>query len=480
MSDERTGSEAAALLLSLREGVGIPGAERLTPDDVNQPMIRHWCDAMMDRNPVYTDPEFAAKSIHRGIVSPPSMLDSWMMVGLGPREPAPSSDGEDAVGMLPILQKLDAAGFTSVVATNSSHQYDRYLRLGDRLRIRQSITNVSSEKKTALGVGHFFTTGTEFSSQSGERVGRMEFTILKFKPGTGSMPMTTDAGGAFAPKQRPRPAISPDTKFFWDGIDQGELRIQRCDGCNALHHPPMVRCPQCGSYDLSYVVSTGRGTVYSFVEMHHPQFPIFDYPLVAVLVELEEGTRILSNLVGVSGDELEVGMPVELAITATDPALNLPLFRRARPPRRETTLRFEDVKAGDVLVPCPLPITPTLIVAGAMASRDFQDVHHDALLARRRGSPNIFMNIMTSGGHTSRYVTDWAGPEAVLRNMKIRLGVPNYPGDLMTFTGQVNTASLRDGKGVVEVFVQGVNGLGPHVSGTLELELPRRRRASGA
>ncbi len=473
MSDPVDNADADAFLESLREGVGIKSAIRTSPDEVNQPMIRHWCDAMTDHNPVYTRPEFADKSVHGDIVAPPSMLDSWLMVGLALR-PEQLSDQGKAVGMLPIITKLDTAGFTSVVATNSTHEYDRYLKLGDRLQVHQSITNVSAEKKTALGVGHFFTTRTEFMDQDGESVGRMDFTILKFKPGTGSIPMTADAGAAFAPKQRPRPEISRDTRFFWDGIDLGELRIQKCDDCDSLYHPPMVRCPKCGAYDLGYVVSKGRGTVYSFVEVHHPQFPIFDYPLLAVLIELEEGTRILSNLIGVSADDVEIGMPVELAIRATDPELNLPLFVRARPARRETTRVFEDVSVGDKLAPCPVSITPTLIVGGAMASRDFQDVHHDVELARKRGSPNIFMNIMTSGGLTSRYVSDWAGPEALLRNMKIRLGAPNYPGDTMTFSGLVNSAEVRDGKGVIEVGIRGSNQLGDHVSGTLELELPRR------
>jgi acyl dehydratase len=120
-------------------------------------------------------------------------------------------------------------------------------------------------------------------------------------------------------------------------------------------------------------------------------------------------------------------------------------------------------------------ITPTLIVGGAMASRDFQDVHHDVELAKKRGSPDIFMNIMTSGGLTSRFVTDWAGPEVILRNMRIRLGAPNYPGDLMTFTGLVNSSETRDGKGIIEIGVRGANRFGDHVSGTLELELPRRQ-----
>jgi acyl dehydratase len=194
-------------------------------------------------------------------------------------------------------------------------------------------------------------------------------------------------------------------------------------------------------------------------------------------VELEEGTRILSNLIGIDPDRVAVGLPVELAIEAVDPELNLPLFRPARPPRRETTLHFEDVKVGALLAPCPVPITPTQIVAGAIASRDFEPVHHDLEIAKKRGSPNIFMNIFTTGGLASRYVTDWAGPEAILRNMKIRLGIPNFPGDTMTFVGQVNVAEVRDGVGVVEVGIRGFNRLGDHASGSLELELPLNGRS---
>jgi len=464
-------SEANAFVESLRESVDVPSAERAARDEVNPPMIRHWCDVMTDHNPIYTNPEVAAKSIHGGIVAPPSMLDTWLMSGLAPRLEEESEVGE-AAGAVSVMSKLDAAGFSSVVATNSSHEYGRYLRPGDRLRARQSLASVSGEKKTALGVGHFLTSETEFVDQDDACVGRMQFTILKYKPGTGSVSASDDAGAGLMP--RPRPAISRDTRFFWDGIDRGELRIQKCNACSVLHHPPMVRCRDCGAYDMGWAVSKGRGHVYSFAEVHYPQDPSFEYPVLAVLVELEEGTRMLSNLVGVNADEVEIGMPVELAIEATDPELNLPLFRPARPARRETTLCFEDVKPGDGLAPCPNSVTPTLIVGGAMASRDFQDVHHDVELAKKRGSPNIFMNIMTSGGLTSRYITDWAGPEALFRNMKIRLGAPNYPGDTLTFRGEVKSAESRDGKGVVEVGVRGSNRLGDHVSGSVELELPRR------
>jgi len=138
-------------------------------------------------------------------------------------------------------------------------------------------------------------------------------------------------------------------------------------------------------------------------------------------------------------------------------------------PARESTLRYEEVSAGDVLPPLEVPLTATRIVAGAIASRDYQDVHHDAALARERGSKDIFMNILTTNGWVGRYVTDWAGPEALLRCVDIRLGAPNYPGDTMTFSGEVKA---KDG-GVITVAVRGANGLGDHVVGDVELELPR-------
>ena len=135
---------------------------------------------------------------------------------------------------------------------------------------------------------------------------------------------------------------------------------------------------------------------------------------------------------------------------------------------RPATRRLSEVSVGETLPPLVVPITATLIVAGALASRDYQDVHHDRDLAVARGSKDIFMNILTTNGWVGRFVTDWAGPEAWLRSVEIRLGVPNHPGDTMTLSGRV--ASLRDG--LVTVEVVGANGLGDHVRGTVTLALP--------
>ena len=135
---------------------------------------------------------------------------------------------------------------------------------------------------------------------------------------------------------------------------------------------------------------------------------------------------------------------------------------------------IDRIREGDQLPALTLPITTSLIVAGAVASRDYQDVHHDPDLARARGAKDIFMNILTTNGLVGRFVTDWAGPDAVLERVALSLGVPNYPGDTMRMTGEV-TAVDRE-RGHLEVRVRGANGLGDHVTATVELALPNGAR----
>ena len=146
-------------------------------------------------------------------------------------------------------------------------------------------------------------------------------------------------------------------------------------------------------------------------------------------------------------------------------------------PVRADTLRFEEVAVGDTLPELVLPLDRTLIVATAIASRDYQDVHHDPGLAVERGSPDIFMNILTTNGFVGRFVTDWAGPGARIESVSIRLGAPNHPGDTMTLSGNVVTVEVPpardDGRGVVEVAVRGANSRGDHVTGTVRLSVPR-------
>ena len=137
--------------------------------------------------------------------------------------------------------------------------------------------------------------------------------------------------------------------------------------------------------------------------------------------------------------------------------------------RNLTTRRLSEVTLGEELPALEIPLTATVIIAGAIASRDYQDVHHDPGLAQERGSKDIFMNILTTNGLVGRYITDWAGPDAVIRGLSVKLGTPNVPGDTMTFQGKV--AALTGDEAKIEVV--GKNSWGNHVTGTVRVVLPR-------
>jgi acyl dehydratase len=135
--------------------------------------------------------------------------------------------------------------------------------------------------------------------------------------------------------------------------------------------------------------------------------------------------------------------------------------------------RGSDLKAGDELPPFELKLTSTMIVAGAIASRDFMPAHHDPAFAKAQGAPDIFMNILTTNGYVARYVTDWAGPEAILKSIKIRLGAPAIPGKPLRFSGRVSQRKDEGDECLLEVAVRLANDLGDHATGSVTLTLPR-------
>lgn len=137
----------------------------------------------------------------------------------------------------------------------------------------------------------------------------------------------------------------------------------------------------------------------------------------------------------------------------------------------QPTRRFSEVSVGDELPPRSVDITTRLIVSAAIASRDYQDVHHDKPGAQALGSPDIFMNILTSNGLVGSYVSEWAGPNALLRAVKIKLGAPNYPGDTMVLKGRVTALGEGDEQ-LVEIEVGGKNSIGYHVTGSVTVALP--------
>jgi acyl dehydratase len=137
------------------------------------------------------------------------------------------------------------------------------------------------------------------------------------------------------------------------------------------------------------------------------------------------------------------------------------------------TLAFDSLAVGDALPPLVLDVTATRIVAGAIASRDFMPAHHDRAFANAQGAPDIFMNILSDTGYCSRFLTDWAGPDAMVTRLAIRLGVPTFPGHTLTYAGEVSGLREEGDEGVVEVTFRAVCDLGDHVTGTADVRLPR-------
>ena len=305
----------------------------IAPDEVNLPMIRHWVDALDDRNPVYLDAGFAATTRFGAIVAPPAMLQAWTMARPRIKGIAQRGGAADEVAPDSAIGLLTDAGFTGTLATNSELEFVRYLRLGDRLTSSSVLESVSECKDTALGRGYFVTWVSSYTDERDEVVGRQLFRIFKLAPGTGGRSRSAaKATSATKPVEQPM---------------------------------------------------------------------------------LEE----------------------------------LPMFE--------------------------LDVTATVIVAGAIASRDFMPVHHDRDYARAQGAPDIFMNILTTNGYIARYVTDWAGPEAVLRSIAIRLGGPAIPGLVLRFTGGVVAERDEAGERVVDVAVRAANDLGDHAIGTVTAALGR-------
>ena len=450
-------SETADRLREAGQRIAAAGESepRLARDPINLPIIENWVEAIGDANPVYTDAEFAAASVHGGLVAPPAMVQVWTMQGQRRQE----EERTDPTGL--IVSALDDAGYTSVVATNCDQVYHRYLRHGERLTVRSSLSDLVGPKRTALGDGWFFTTRNTWYSGD-EPVATMDFRILKFRPpqpGEDAKP-AKQAGPDLG--QPMRPVISADTAFFWAGTAAGELRIQSCGDCGALRHPPGPMCMQCGSPNPRYVVAAGTGEVFSYVVHHHPPVPGKRLPIVIALVELTEGVRVLAEMTGVEPGQVEIGLPVEVDFIKVDDVLTLPGWRPARSgPRRVE------------LPPLTIDVSTTFVIASALATRDFTAVHHDRDFAVASGSKDIFVNILTTTGLVQRFVSGWAGPQSILRSISVRLGAPCYAGDTLTLSGEVTEHTETEDADCYEVAVIGKCSLGNHVTATARIDVSR-------
>jgi uncharacterized OB-fold protein/acyl dehydratase len=275
---------------------------RVARHPVNQPMIDHWTDAIGDKNPIYHDDSAAKAAGHPGIVAPPAMIQVWTMMGLGGVRP-----DDDPLGK--IIELFDDAGYIGVVATNCEQTYHRYLVPGEDVSVAAELTEVVGPKQTALGEA-FFITQTITWSVGDEDVAEMMWRIMKFIPAdkaeqapVSSVPDDLDADSMM------RPATSKDTQFFWDGVKEHELRIQK-RGDGSLQHPPVPALWLDKEQQTDYVVASGKGTVFSFVVHHAPKVPGRTLPFVIALVELDEGVKMLGELRNADPATVEIGMPV--------------------------------------------------------------------------------------------------------------------------------------------------------------------------
>lgn len=288
-------------------------------DAVNAPMIRQWCEVMGVEEPL---------PVEGRAVSPAAMLQVWCMEGPTPNRYPPGSTSDNPYEALGLIE---AQGYPAVVAVNSELSFERQPVEGERLYYTTRLDAVGEEKTTALGTGFFVTLVMRyFAERAGgdhEALGSLLFRVFKFRPPAAAQAPAPADKPAQAPALRPAPGISDDTRFFWDGAREGRLLIQRCKACATLRHPPGPVCPSCHSFDWDTLQASGLGTLHSFVVMHYPEVPPFEHPNPIGLVDLDEGTRLVAQLVGVKPGDVRIGQRVRVEFNRFDGDLVLPQFR---------------------------------------------------------------------------------------------------------------------------------------------------------
>lgn len=309
---------------------------------VNEPMIWQWVAAFGDRNPLYSDAEFARAAGHSAIVSPAAMTQGWCLPSMSRAYPTGSAP-ERPYAVLDILNEF---GFTGNVAVGYDQRFLVPVTVGDTLHFFVEPIDVTDEKKTRLGTGHFITCLEEYRNQHDAIVYESRTTYFQFKAVEGSS----------APQQ--------DT-----GLDPAAT----------------LNVPE--EYEAE-------------IEWH------------------DRGSTFTA-----------------------------------------------DADIGQLTV----PITSSRIAVCALASRDWMPVHHSREAAIAQGQPDIFMNILTTGGFVGRFLTDWAGPGSTIRAVKFSLGVPNYPGDTMTLSGKVLETEVDGDPKLIRVGYEGRNSMGPHVTGQADV-----------
>lgn len=315
---------------AIREKVAPLLNRRLGPyiswNPVSRTQIWQWCSAMGDENPVYLDDDYrAAHTDFEAATAPPTMMQMWSMRDVhGNYAPGSTTDHP-----YQLLKELEAEGFAGVMAVSYDQTFHRYLQEGDRVHHYTTIVNMSELKTTGVGKGFFVTEWAEFLDQNNERFAEalityFQYEVPKKQPGAGQA-----ASSAPGKINRVHPVENQDNAHYWQGLREGKLLIQRCKSCGKLRHPPQPMCEHCQSLEWDTIESEGKGTVYTYTVMHYPEIPPFDYPNAIVLVDLEEGVRLVSQLIDTRPEDIHIGMAVEMTIKEVQDGMSLPLFRPA-------------------------------------------------------------------------------------------------------------------------------------------------------
>ncbi|NND81347.1 MAG: DNA-binding protein [Gammaproteobacteria bacterium] len=278
---------------------------------VSRTQIWQWCAAMGDENPAYLGAETAT--------APPTMLQSWTFRDVHGKYAPGSTDANT----YEVLGKFDELGFFGSVAVSYDQTYHQPLLEGDRIHSYSTIVDISDWKDTGLGKGSFVTEHAEYFNQRDELCGEARITYLKYQP---AKQASSEPPTAVKKILRIRPVENHDSAHYWQGLREGKLLLQQCSECQTLRHPPQPMCESCQSINWTTLEASGAGTVHSYTAIHYPEIPPFDYPNIIVLVDLHEGVRLASQLIGCKPDDINIGDRVQANIQEVEEGLSLPLF----------------------------------------------------------------------------------------------------------------------------------------------------------
>ena len=283
---------------------------------VSRTQVWQWCTAMGDDNPLYLAGD--------EVIAPPTMMQMWTMRNAQGNYPEGSSDANP----YEILRIMEDHGYAGVMAVSYDQTFHRYLTEGDQVHHYSTIVNITDEKSTGIGKGFFVTELAQFLDQNEECFA--EATITYFQYQAPKRPASQKSSSGPMKINRVAPIENHDNEHYWEGLRQGKLLIQKCTSCDTLRHPPQPMCECCQSTEWDTVAAKGKGTVYTYTIMHYPEIPPFDYPNAIVLVDLEEGVRLVSQLTDCKPDDIAIGMPVEMEIKEVQEGMSLPLFKPAK------------------------------------------------------------------------------------------------------------------------------------------------------